>query len=271
MAKKNWYIAAQQSQDPRVKGLMELYNLVDMNQPDAETKKKDIAEQVKTLLGLGTIPVPEPEPTSEPETPTETETEPTDETPDATEPESDMTEPESDFEPKNAQSEPETPTEPETIREFNYTESEIIKMKDPADLDKFRQKARLEIKRLENTRLKHATYRQNLELDKQIWAVRRLIGLSLKRTAGLKERENRIKKIGRVNDLALKRARFVKLLRQGYSITNITKHPEGVAKEDLTKVLNDATIEDCRKIYSRFPETWTGWKAKFLDKQDEKK
>ena len=42
MAKKNWFIEANKSQDPEVKALLEQYNALDANADDYESKKAEL-------------------------------------------------------------------------------------------------------------------------------------------------------------------------------------------------------------------------------------
>lgn len=271
MSKKNWFIEANKSTDPAVKALLEQYNTLDANAPDTEEKRKALSQEIKVKLGLAD-PATENDQT-EPATP-ETPAADAGETPDA--PESD----ESDENPTDETPDeptPDTPSgptpdaaaatepaAPETPAAFNYTEDDAAKAKDIKTLDVIKKSCREEISRLEKTRLKHGTYQQNRELDMKIWAVRRIVGIALKREAGLKERAHRAAKIGRTSGVAMKRARFVKLIKQGISITNITKHPDGVKKAELESVLDPTTIEACRKHNSKFPEMWEKWKNKFI-------
>ena len=176
-----------------------------------------------------------------------------------------------DSEKDNSQDEPTDEAEPEMPEGFYYTEADAAKAKDLDTLIQLKKACREEIQRLEKTRLKHGTYKQNRELDAAIWKIRRIIGIAFKREIALKERARRIRNAGRVSSIALKRARFVKLMRQGFSITNITKHPEGVKKEELTQVLDADTIEACRKNNSRFPDMWKRWKEKFIDNKPNNK
>ena len=238
MSKKNWFIEANKSTDPAVKALLEQYNTLDANASDTEEKRKALSQEIKVKLGLAD-PATENDQT-EPATP-ETPSDPTPEAADAGE-----------------------PATPETPAAFNYTEDDAAKAKDIKTLDVIKKSCREEISRLEKTRLKHGTYQQNRELDMKIWAVRRIVGIALKREAGLKERAHRAAKIGRTSGIAMKRARFVKLIKQGISITNITKHPDGVKKAELESVLDPTTIEACRKHNSKFPEMWEKWKNKFI-------
>lgn len=299
MAKKNWFIEANKSTDPAVKALLEQYNTLDANAPDAEEKRKALSQEIKGKLGLV-----EPTATENDQGTPGDQGGDTDADNDAGSDDADNSD-DSDEEKAHkatiAKLEPmfeklaaldpsyertgfetveevealiaaaekagdkqDTPATPEKPT-FPYTEDDATKAKDIKILDKIKKACREEIDRLEKTRLKHGTYKQNHDLDMEIWKFRRIIGLSLKRESALKERAHRLAKMGRISNLAIKRARFVKLHRQGISITNITKHPEGVAKDELIEVLDEATIEACRKNKSNFPEMWDAWKKKFID------
>ena len=265
---KNWFIEANKSQDPEVKDLLKQYNELDANADDYAEKKAELVATIKAKLESSVENVQsEPETGAEnvqPESDTDAELDSKDE------PET----PESSENAENAQNEDSADSEPESDEMpegFYYTETDAAKAKTVDEIVEIKKACREEIARLEKTRLKHATYKQNRELDSQIWKVRRIIGIAFKREVALKERARRIRNAGRVSSIALKRARFVKLMRQGFSITNITNHPEGVKKEELVEVMDEATIEACKKNNSRFPAMWLRWKEKFIDKKDDNK
>lgn len=287
MAKKNWFIEANKSQDPEVKALLGKYNALDANADDYESQKAELVLTIKEKLDLE-VETRHENVQEEPESgaenvQTESDTDSIDAELDETviEEKSDTESktPEISESAKNAHDDSEKPNiqeepavdkaEPENT--FGYTESDAAKATSLDDLIQLKKACREEIQRLEKTRLKHGTYKQNRELDAAIWKIRRIIGIAFKREMALKERARRIRNAGRISSIALKRARFIKLMRQGFSITNITKHPEGVKKEELTQVLDAGTIEACRKNNSRFPDMWKRWKEKFIDNKDKNK
>ncbi|MCQ2608562.1 MAG: hypothetical protein MJ197_07750 [Bacteroidales bacterium] len=287
MAKKNWFIEANKSQDPEVKDLLAQYNVLDANAADFEAKRAEISLKIKVILGLAeAAEVKETESPAEnvqPEAETgaenvqiDSDIAEIDAELDNSEKDNSQDEPVADSESecaKNAQNEipAEKPVKDEAPSVFSYTETDAMKAKDLDTLILIKKACREEVARLENTRLKHATYKQNRELDAEIWKIQRIIGIAFKREVALKQRAKQIRNAGRVSSIALKRARFVKLMRQGISITNITKHPEGVKKEELIAVLDKDTIEACKKNNSRFPDMWERWKLKFLDNKETKK
>lgn len=274
---KNWFIEANKSQDPEVKDLLKQYNELDANADDYAEKKAELVATIKAKL----------ESSVEPETPevkaemdkvadevVAVENANTDSIDAELDSKDEPETPESSESAENAQIEDSADSEPESDempKGFYYTETDAAKAKTLDEIVVMKKACREEIARLEKTRLKHATYKQNRELDAAIWKVRRIIGIAFKREVALKERARRIRNAGRVSSIALKRARFVKLMRQGFSITNITNHPEGVKKEELVDVLDEATIEACKKNNSRFPAMWLRWKEKFIDKKVDNK
>lgn len=294
MAKKNWFIEATKSNDPEIKGLLEQYNTLDSNEPDTEEQRKVLAQAIKVALGMTEDAPATPAVNDEQSTDTDADSDSADDGAGDSDEEKERKATIEKLEPlfeklakldpayertgfetveevealiaaaEKADDKQDAPATPETPA-FPYTEDDATKAKDIKILDKIKKACREEIDRLEKTRLKHGTYKQNRDLDMEIWKFRRIIGLSLKRESALKERAHRLAKMGRISNLAIKRARFVKLHRQGISITNITKHPEGVAKDELIEVLDAATIEACRKNKSNFPEMWDAWKKKFID------
>lgn len=276
---KNWFIEANKSQDPEVKDLLKKYNELDANADDYAEKKAELVATIKAKL----------ESSVEPETPevkaemdkvadevVAAENANTDSIDAELDSKDEPETPESSENAENAKIEDsadldEAEPESEEVPSFTYTETDAAKAKSIDEIIIMKKACREEIARLEKTRLKHATYKQNRELDAAIWKIRRIIGIAFKREVALKERARRIRNAGRVSSIALKRARFVKLMRQGFSITNITNHPEGVKKEELVDVLDEATIEACKKNNSRFPAMWLRWKEKFIDKKDDNK
>lgn len=265
---KNWFIEANKSQDPEVKDLLKQYNELDANADDYAEKKAELVATIKAKLESSVEPEI-PEVKAEMDKVADEVVAAENANTDSIDAELDS---QDDSEKPNSQAEPEVEPESEEMPEgFYYTETDAAKAKTVDEIVEMKKACREEIARLEKTRLKHATYKQNRELDAAIWKIRRIIGIAFKREVALKERARRIRNAGRVSSIALKRARFVKLMRQGFSITNITNHPEGVKKEELVDVLDEATIEACKKNNSRFPAMWLRWKEKFIDKKDDNK
>lgn len=276
---KNWFIEANKSQDPEVKDLLKQYNELDANADDYAEKKAELVATIKAKLE-SSVESETPEVKAEMDKVADEVVAAENANTDSIDAELDSKDepetPESSESAENAQIEDsadldKAEPESEEMPSFTYTETDAAKAKSIDEIVIMKKACREEIARLEKTRLKHATYKQNRELDAAIWKIRRIMGIAFKREVALKERARRIRNAGRVSSIALKRARFVKLMRQGFSITNITNHPEGVKKEELVDVLDEATIEACKKNNSRFPAMWLRWKEKFIDKKDDNK
>ena len=199
----NWFIEANKSKDPEVKDLLKQYNELDANADDYAEKKAELVATIKEKL----------ESSIESETPeikakmdkvadevvaTELGSNDEPETPESSESaENAQIEDSADLDEAEPKSE-------EMSSGFYYTENDALKAKDLDTLIQLKKACRDEIIRLEKTRLKHATYKQNRELDAKIWKIRRIIGIAFKREVALKERIRRAKKMGRVSMIALK-------------------------------------------------------------------
>lgn len=120
---------------------------------------------------------------------------------------------------------------------------------------------------LENSRLKNETYAQRRELNRKIYEANEQIAKlresirNAKRAAKMEE----MRKSNHVSSLALKQARIEHLIQKGFSLTNITKHPEGVKATELQKVIESGKfLENIEQKQRGFTAMWERWKAKFL-------
>lgn len=154
-----------------------------------------------------------------------------------------------------------TPVEPEGKKE--PTQNPDPELTDAEKL-KF-WKDRLTV--LESSRLKNETYAQRKELNHKIWeANEEIYKLREKiRLAKQEAKRQEMLKSGRVSSLAAKQAKLEKLLQKGLSLTNITKHPEGIKKDELKKVIESKDfLPRVEQKYHGFTAMWERWKAKFL-------
>ena len=120
---------------------------------------------------------------------------------------------------------------------------------------------------LENSRLKNETYEQRRELNRKIYAANEEIAKLREkiREAKRAKKLDEIKKSGRVSSLALKQAKVEHLIQKGFSLTNITKHPDGVKKTELQKIIeSNGFLGRIESKYHGFAAMWELWKAKFL-------
>lgn len=158
------------------------------------------------------------------------------------------------------------PTEPETKSEPVAKDAKSEKQEDLSDVEKLKfWKDRLNV--LENSRLKNETYAQRKELNHKIYeANEEIYKLREKiRVAKQKAKMEAIKKSGRVSSLSMKQAKLEQLLHKGFSLTNITKHPEGIKADELKKVIESKDfLPRIEKKYRGFGAMWERWKAKFL-------
>ena len=159
-----------------------------------------------------------------------------------------------------------TANDPETHPE-NVQQDKPIDPDGLPDVEKLRfWKDRIIV--LESSRLKNETYAQRRELNRKIWQANEEIAKLREaiRTAKREAKLAEIRKTGRVSSLALKQAKVEKLIQKGFSLTNITKHPDGIKKEEMQKVIeNGKFIEHIEEKHRGFTAMWERWKAKFLD------
>lgn len=120
---------------------------------------------------------------------------------------------------------------------------------------------------LESSRLKNETYEQRRELNRKIYAANEEIAKlrELIRNAKRAAKMEEIRKSGRVSSLTLKQAKVEKLIHKGFSLTNITKHPDGVKANELQKIIESGNfLENIEQKQRGFTAMWLRWKAKFL-------
>ena len=158
------------------------------------------------------------------------------------------------------------PTEPETKSEPVAKNAKSEKQDDLSDVEKLKfWKDRLNV--LENSRLKNETYEQRRELNRKIYAANEEIAKlreKIRETKRAKKLEE-IRKSGRVSSLALKQAKIEKLIHKGFSLTNITKHPDGVKANELQKIIESGNfLQNIEQKQRGFTAMWLRWKAKFL-------
>ena len=224
----NWKDAAEASTDPKIKELLEQYNSA-KDMESAKAIQKQIVEILKAE-GITKAPVLDTLKPADADKPTE---------------------------PENVQNDnSEKPNSPEKpIVPDELTDVEKLKF----------WKDRLNV--LENSRLKNETYEQRKALNRKIYeANEKIYKLREKiRVAKQKAKMEEIRKSGRVSSLSLKQAKLEQLLHKGFSLTNITKHPEGIKADELKKVIeSNGFLARIEQKYRGFGAMWERWKAKFL-------
>lgn len=120
---------------------------------------------------------------------------------------------------------------------------------------------------LESSRLKNETYAQRRALNKKIYEANEQIAKLREkiREAKRAKKLEELRKSGHVSSLALKQAKIEKLIHKGFSLTNITKHPDGVKASELQKIIESGKfLENIEQKQRGFTAMWLRWKAKFL-------
>lgn len=155
-----------------------------------------------------------------------------------------------------AQAEMDKPKEPEQTEPLDEL-SDVEKLKFWKD----------RIMVLESSRLKNETYEQRRQLNRKIYdANEQIAKLREKiREAKRAKKLEELRKSNHVSSLALKQARIEHLIQKGFSLTNITKHPEGVKASELQKIIESGKfLENIEQKQRGFTAMWERWKAKFL-------
>ena len=177
-------------------------------------------------------------------------------------------EPEQETGPENVQPEPESG--PENVQNDNSEKpndpEKPINPDELPDVEKLRfWKDRIIV--LESSRLKNETYAQRRELNKKIFEANEQIAKLREKIRNEKRAKKleEIKRTGRVSSLALKQSKVEKLIQKGFSLTNITTHPEGVKKSELQKIIeSNGFLGRIESKHHGFAAMWERWKAKFL-------
>lgn len=158
------------------------------------------------------------------------------------------------------------PTEPEITSDPVAKDAKSEKQDDLSDVEKLKfWKDRIVV--LENSRLKNETYAQRRALNKKIYEANEEIAKLREkiREAKRAKKLEELRKSGRVSSLALKQAKVEHLIQKGFSLTNITNHPDGVKKTELQKIIeSNGFLGRIESKYHGFTAMWERWKAKFL-------
>lgn len=143
-----------------------------------------------------------------------------------------------------------TPKEksPKTIEDW-----QLLKTQYTEQLDAFRK-----------TEKKIMSPNEAKEFRKSMWAIRFKIAECRDAIIELKAEKRRKEKKASVSNVALKQGRFMTLLRQGFSITNITLNSDGVDKASLPTIMTGEFVKECERVRFGFGEMWQRWKAKYL-------
>ena len=164
--------------------------------------------------------------------------------------------------PFNVEEVKEEPKKEETT-DFILTAEDIKGFTKKEDLLACIEEINKKAEELENGRLMQSFY-QKIELNRKIWAVKRLGFLARTRLREIKVAEKKASKKGLISQKSMKKNKFINLYRQGISFTNITKHPDGVKKEELLEIVDDEVVKVCKTFNRFFLEDWNRWVDKFI-------
>lgn len=153
-------------------------------------------------------------------------------------------------------------TEPEKVATKNQTNSEKLD-----ELYKLKEELKADIKDFDSSRKAKMTYQEAKAHRQELQRMRNKVGEVREKIFELKQKINQEKKTNqKISGTAVKQAKFLSLYKQGFSITNITRHPDGVRAEDLEKIMEQGFIEELDRLDKRFIPMWNRWKEKFLTK-----
>lgn len=129
-----------------------------------------------------------------------------------------------------------------------------------------REKIRAELKEFIGNRKAVMKWDEAREYRKKTWEIRSRIGICDQKIIELKRAQKRTESAKKPTLVGLRQARFLGLLKQGISISNITRKSDGVPKDALESIMTQEFIEDCEKQQPGFSQRWQRWKEKFLNK-----
>lgn len=182
-------------------------------------------------------------------------------------------------------SEPETPkvdTELDTKVDTEVEHEPVIKpkkTKQPApkqsdadkllELHKQKEQLKKDIKDFDNSRKAVMNYKEAKEHRKELQKRRNEVSEIRQQIFELRRKLHVEKKAqSKLSGVALKQSKFMSLYKQGLSISNITRHPDGVKKESLESIMTPDFVREIDKMDKRFIPMWLRWKQKFLPKKD---
>lgn len=102
------------------------------------------------------------------------------------------------------------------------------------------------------------------EFRKHVREIKSKIGDCRIEIAKLKQEKRAKDRKSELTGIALKQSRFLILLKQGYSISNITLNSDGVSKKDIAGIMTEEFIKDCERVRYGFRDMWGRWKEKYL-------
>ena len=125
-----------------------------------------------------------------------------------------------------------------------------------------------QVKEFHDSRKAKMNYKEAKEHRQQLQKLRDKVGDVRQKIFDLKFKLNKEKKSKvKVSQVAVKQAKFLSLYKQGFSISNITRHPDGVSIDSIEGIMTPEFVEQMDKIDKRFIPMWIRWQEKFLPKK----
>ena len=142
---------------------------------------------------------------------------------------------------------------------FPVSEDEISKINNIEDLEKIFQESKERCKEIEKTRLKHETFKEKKDLDRKIWAIRRLGFIAHHKAYEIKAYNKKKENSSKINMMHKKRQIFINLIKQGYSFSRICEIEEGLEKEEIREIVNNDVIIACQPYMKNICSKWAKW------------
>lgn len=160
--------------------------------------------------------------------------------------------PESEINPEPVKKESKKQTDSEKLEEL-YMKKELLKK---------------QVKEFNDSRKAKMNYKEAKAHRQELQKLRDKVGEVREQIFDLKFKINSAKKANtKISQTAMKQAKFLSLYKQGLSISNITRHPDGVKADSLESIMTQDFIEEMDKFDKRFIPMWNRWKDKFLPKK----
>lgn len=142
---------------------------------------------------------------------------------------------------------------------FPTSEEDIAKVNDLETLERIFHESKERCNEMEKTRLKHETFKQKKELDRKIWAVRRLGFIAHRKAFDIRVYNKKKENSTKINMMHKKRQMFINFIKQGYSFSRICEIDDGLKKEELNEIVNGDVLEACKPYMKNICSKWAKW------------
>lgn len=142
---------------------------------------------------------------------------------------------------------------------FPISEEEIAKINDLEKLEKIFHESKERCKEIEKTRLKHETFKEKKELDRKIWAIRRLGFIAHHKAYEIKVFKKRKENASKISMMHKKRQIFINLIKQGTSFSRICEIEEGLNKKEIREIVNNDVLVACQPYMKNVIQKWAKW------------